>query len=58
MGLAGDRMSEGQDLSMQGNAVDGVSAGPIFFVTNNRMSNLLHMHPDLMLAARIKVDLQ
>lgn len=54
----GPWMREGEDLGVQGDATDGVAGGAVFFIPDNRMPQILHMHTDLVFPACLEIDLQ
>ena len=58
MFLPGGGMGKGEDLGVQGHALDGVGSCPIFIIADNRMPHFLHVHPDLVFPAGVEVDLQ
>ena len=57
-GLTGPGVNKCKDLSVQSHAADGIRGRSVFFIPNNRMPDVLHMHPNLVFPARVEIDLQ
>ena len=51
-------MGEGEDLGVQGDTADGIAARAVFFITHDRMPEILHMHTDLVFPACLEIDLE
>ena len=57
-GFAGAGMCELKHLCMQAHASYGIKSRTVFFIANNRVIDVLHVHPDLVLFPRLQIELQ